>query len=144
MNRHVEIHSLPDAREHHSLAKYLSHSTSCSPDDAAAILRSANAGGRISLPPLASWAAEHPNAHREAATHREHLRTLYGDRLDTSAADAAPVASGISTASAADGWADAFSRTAARLPDEQPQAAAATSMRAAMDAAIARLKGEGA
>ena len=142
MNRHVEIYSLPAAREHHSLARYLAHCTSCSPDDAAAILNSASAGGRISLPPLASWAAEHPNAHSEAATHREHLRAVYGDRLDTSAADAAPVASGVNTTSA-DGWADAFAKTTARRPDEQPQQVAATSMRQAMDEAIARLKGDG-
>lgn len=142
MNRHTEIYGLSAAGEHHSLARYLAHCTSCSPDDAAAILNSASAGGRISLPPLASWAAEHPNAQREAAAHREHLRTLYGDRLDTSAAEAAPVASGVGTTAVADGWAEAFGKTNARRADEQPQEVAATSMRQAMDEAIARLKGD--
>ena len=142
MNRHVEIYSLPAAREHASLAKYLSHFTSASVGDVEAVLSSASAGGRVALPPLAPWTAEHPNAQREAAAHREHLRTLYGDRLDTSAASAAPEASGVSTTSAADGWAEAFGKTNARRPDEQPQEVAATSMRQAMDEAIARLKGD--
>jgi len=144
MDRADIIPTLPAAAAHQPLARYLANFTSVSVDDAKAILSSAAAGDRIVIPPVAAWASDAPVWQAEAEKRRDGLRAIYGDRLDMSAAEEAPEASGISTTAVADGWAEAFGKTNARRADDpEPVANAgpAASMRAAMDEAIARLKG---
>lgn len=74
---------LPQTRAHFTLSHYLCNQTTLSVSAAAAVLATAEAGGKIVLPPPFSSSSY-------LRGYASLLKAAYGTRIDTSAADAAP------------------------------------------------------
>lgn len=132
--------ALPQAGGHYTLCHYLYNRTKLSVPAAAAILSTAEAGGKITLPPPSSNSSD-------LAHYVGLLKTAYGTRIDASAAETtlagaastalSPRPAG-SPAPAAAGWSAAFAATSAR--PAKTAAPPPSTMAAAIDAAISALK----